>query len=129
MQPDPELLLILLRAFPGCRVDACTELNGGVSARAVVVDLVLQDTTTKRVVVRRPKHSTPGETLRIVRGEYELLSRCTALGLPAPKPCFLDVDAAAVVLEYIEGAPEFTLANNADMLRQLATHLALVHSV
>jgi aminoglycoside phosphotransferase (APT) family kinase protein len=93
----------------------------------VLADLVLRDTTTRRVVVRRPTTSTPEETLRVVSCEHALLSHCTALGIPAPKPCFLDVVAGALVLEHIEGAPEFAPASPTDMLHQMATQLARIH--
>jgi aminoglycoside phosphotransferase (APT) family kinase protein len=125
--PDAELHLILLRAFPGSRVDACEELQGGVSARAVAADVVLPDATTRRVVVRRPSCTTPEERLRIVSREHELLSRCAALGIPAPRPCFLDVAAAALVLEHVEGAPEFAPADAPGMLHQMASQLAHIH--
>jgi hypothetical protein len=57
MQPvpaDEELQGILSRAFPGCRVVACESLSGGISARAVAVELVLAASGSRRVVVRRP---------------------------------------------------------------------------
>jgi aminoglycoside phosphotransferase (APT) family kinase protein len=129
VHPSDELRGILLRAFPDCRIEACTPLNGGVSARAVVADLVLEDTTARRVVVRRPSASTPEETLRIVSREHELLSRCAALGIPAPRPCFLDVGSAALVLEHVEGAPEFAPVSTTDMVHQMAAQLARIHRV
>jgi aminoglycoside phosphotransferase (APT) family kinase protein len=129
VQPDDELRRILLRAFPGCRIEECKELGGGVSARAVVANLVLRDTTTRRVVVRRPHHPTAEDTLRMVSREHELLSRCIALGIPAPRPCFLDAVAAALVLEHVEGAPEFAPASITNMLHRMATQLALIHRV
>jgi aminoglycoside phosphotransferase (APT) family kinase protein len=92
-----------------------------------VADLVFQDATPKRVVVRRPSWPTPEETLRVVRCEHELLSRCTALGIPAPTPCFLDVEAGALVLEHVEGAPEFAPVHLSGMLGWMATQLARIH--
>lgn len=127
MPSNAALRRILFRAFPGCRVDACDDLRGGVSARAVVADLVLEDATRKRVVVRRPQCATPEEARRTVSREHALLIRCAALGIPAPKPCFLDAVEGAVVLEYVEGAPLFAPADPADMLRQMAIGLARIH--
>ena len=129
MPTDAELDQLLLRAFPGCRIEKCRELKGGVSAQAVVVDLALAGATTKRVVVRRPRYPTGEEALRVVEREHALLSQCAALGIPAPKPCFLDVAARALVLEYVEGAPEFAPADATDMLRQMAAQLARIHGV
>jgi aminoglycoside phosphotransferase (APT) family kinase protein len=126
---NPALHRILRRAFPGCRVEVSRELKGGVSSRAVVADLVLPDATTKRVVVRRPCSPTPEETPRVVAREHELLSRCAALGISAPKPCFLDRAESALVLEHVDGAPEFAPVDPELMLRQMATQLARIHEV
>jgi aminoglycoside phosphotransferase (APT) family kinase protein len=90
---------------------------------------MLADETRRRVVVRRPSESTAEETQRIVAAEYALLSRCAGLGLPAPKPCFLDHDEGAVVLEYVDGAPEFAPPDIAAMLEQMAAELARIHAV
>jgi aminoglycoside phosphotransferase (APT) family kinase protein len=124
---DADPSSILLRAFPGCRVAACQALAGGVSARAVVADVVLADATPRRVVVRRPSFATREETLNAVSREHELLARLAACGIPAPRPCFLDLEAAALVLEYVDGVPEFAPADTAAMLQQMASHLAHIH--
>jgi aminoglycoside phosphotransferase (APT) family kinase protein len=129
VQADDELLRILTRAFPGCAVHACTKLAGGISSGAVAVDLALADGTTRRVVVRRPTYGTAEERLSVVKSEHALLLRCAAVGIPVPKPCFLDADTAAVVLEYVEGAPEFAPTDSAGMLRQMATMLARIHAI
>jgi len=118
---------ILLRAFPGCRVDSMSELGGGISARPTRVDLVLADGTTRSVVVRRPRRRWPDEAAKAAESEYRLLSRCAALGIPAPRPFFHDVAASAVVLEYLEGAPELAPIDTPDVLCQMAATLALIH--
>jgi aminoglycoside phosphotransferase (APT) family kinase protein len=120
---------ILLRAFPGCQIEASERLAGGISARAVVVQLVLADQTRKRVVVRRPSRSTKEEALSAVRSEYAALCRCAGLGMPVPPACFLDLQAAAVVVEYVAGAPEFAPVELPDLLEQLAEQLARIHAL
>jgi aminoglycoside phosphotransferase (APT) family kinase protein len=122
--PEAEVSGILQRAFPRCRIQACTKLEGGISARAMLLDVQLEDTTQKRVVVRRPVSTT-----RSVRVEYAVLRHLIGSGVPAPKPCFLDVSGQALVLEYVEGAPEFAPADADGMIRQMATHLAGIHRV
>jgi aminoglycoside phosphotransferase (APT) family kinase protein len=129
VQADEELRGIVERAFPGCRVSREERLNGGISARATVVELELSEGTTRRVVVRRPTRDTRAEALGVVEREHALLSRCAELSIVAPRPCFLDTVASAVVLEFVDGAPDFAPANPRDMLEQLATQLALIHAV
>ncbi len=129
MGPDADALSALSRAFPGCRIEACRELAGGISARALVAELVRADGTPKRVVLRRPSRSSVEDARRIVTAGHELLTRCQGLGLRAPKPCFVDRELGALVLEYVEGAPELPRAPSADMLRQMATELSRLHAV
>ena len=112
-QPDAELASILNRAFPGCRIDAFKPLAGGISARAVVVDLVLSDATKKRVVVRRPNWGTAEETRLAVECEYESLSRCKAHGILAPSACFKDA-ARRSVNRGASGVPVATKRTSAD---------------
>jgi aminoglycoside phosphotransferase (APT) family kinase protein len=129
VETDDEIRRILLRAFPDGRFLRCQPLGGGVSARAVVADIVLPHGETKRIVVRRPNYSTPEETRRVVGAEHALLERCVALGLPVPAPCFLDLDAGAVGLCHLEGAPEFAPPDLRAMLEQMARALARIHAV
>lgn len=126
---DPDVPAILSRAFPDCRIESCEELRGGISCRALLVRLVLADGAARRVVVRRPSHGTRAETLRVLSCEHGVLTRCAALGVTAPRPCHLDMEAAALVLEYVDGAPDFAPRDVSDMLRQLAAQLARIHRV
>lgn len=141
---DPDVLAILGRAFPGCAVQSCEELRGGISCRAVLAQLVLGDGSSghgssghgssghgssRQVVVRRPDYATRAETLRVLASEHGVLTHCAALGLAVPRPCFLDREAAALVLEYVPGAPDFAPRDLDGMLRQLARQLALIHRV
>lgn len=127
--PDDTLRAILLRAFPGSRIEAWEALKGGVSAGATRVDLVLADASARRLVVRRPLAASRDEALHIASREYGLLSRCEALGIPAPRPCFLDAEAAALGLEYVEGAPDLSPGIPRDRIEQMASQLARIHRV
>jgi aminoglycoside phosphotransferase (APT) family kinase protein len=122
---DREIGGILERAFPGSKLQTLTLLNGGVSARATQVTLLLPSGELARVVVRRPR----APALAVVRREHALLTRLKALGILAPAPCFLDETAGAVVLEFVEGAPDFAPADLRGALEQMAEQLALIHAV
>lgn len=120
---------ILEHGFPGCRVDRVAELGGGVSARAVVVDLVLAGNTFRRVVVRRPRRGTPEATRNALRSEYALLGWCRRFGIPAPKPYFVDERHGAIVLEYIEGQVDLSFTGLESRIAQMAEQLARLHQL
>jgi aminoglycoside phosphotransferase (APT) family kinase protein len=127
--PDDDLSQIVGRAFPGARIERYEALSGGVSARAIAVDLTPATGETRRLVVRRPTHSTPEETRRMVAAEYALLERCAALGIPVPNPVFLDLEAGALGLEHVDGAPDFAPSNMSSLLDQMAAELAHIHAL
>lgn len=129
VHPDAELEGILRRSFPGSRIEACTELNGGVSARAVAVTVEVDASEAKRVVVRRPRGETPAEGRDAARREYQLLQRCAELGVLAPKPYSFDAEAGAVLLEYVPGAPLFVASDLDRILSAMARELVRIHAV
>lgn len=124
---EPEIGAILGRAFPGCRVLGSSNLEGGVSARAAVAELV-HGGEARRVVVRRPWHDTPEQAARAARHEYEVLARCKAWGIRSPEPLALDAQASAVVLAHLDGAPEFAPSDLAQLCGQMAVELANIHA-
>jgi aminoglycoside phosphotransferase (APT) family kinase protein len=127
--PDDDLRRIVQRAFPAARIDGCDALSGGISARATVVDVRLASGEVRRIVVRRPACTTPEETRRVVAAEHAVLERCAALAIPAPSPSFLDLEAAALGVEHVEGAPDFAPSSMTSMLEQMANELARIHAV
>lgn len=129
MSIDDELHGILQRACPGCSVVRTSPLAGGISARAVVADVLGAAGAVRRVVVRRPDWPTPEERALRVRSEGAALERCSAFGIRAPRPVLVDPDAGALVLDYVEGAPCFAPADLDAVLRAMATELARIHAV
>lgn len=127
MAPDDDVSRILQRAFPGCQIHACTRLDGGVSARAVVVELTVGRSSPMRVVVRRPSRDTPQEARLAAEAEYRLLRHCTGRGLSTPKPIALDREASAVVLEYVAGSPDLALERAPRTVSLMAEQLATIH--
>lgn len=129
MPVDENLSAILQRAFAGCRIVSCDGLNGGVSARATVVELETAEGAYRRVVVRRPSRATLPEARLAAKHEFALLQRCAGLGVASPTPCHYDDTSGAVVLEYVDGAPDFAPRHLPNALEQMATALAKIHAV
>jgi aminoglycoside phosphotransferase (APT) family kinase protein len=115
----------LLRAWP---------LKGGVSAQVTAVELALPDGHTRKVVVRQHGDIDRLHNPEIAATEYQLLQILQTAGIPAPAPYYLDQSGTIfalpyVVLDYIEGAPDFSPADLSHYLRDLAAHLAQIHQV
>lgn len=127
MEPNSELLQILEGGFPRCRLLSLSELGGGVSARAVVAELALEDGSSRRVVVRRPRAEGPDATRSSSAREYALLAWCRQFDIPAPEPCFIDESRGAIVLEYVEGDVDLSPAGPPSRFTQMAAELARIH--
>jgi aminoglycoside phosphotransferase (APT) family kinase protein len=71
---------------------------------------------------------------QIAADEFKLLQLVHSVGVAAPKPYYLDQSGEIfstpyLVIEYIEGKPEFAPADLPDLLLQLAAHLSRMHQV
>jgi aminoglycoside phosphotransferase (APT) family kinase protein len=116
---------ILLRTWP---------LKGGISAGMTALEIALPDGQTKKLIVRRPGDATLKRNPHAAADEFKLLQITQAAGLATQTPYYFDRSGAIfstpyLVIEYIEGKPEFTCDHIADFTYQLATHLAKIHSV
>lgn len=127
MQVEAELRAILAGAFPGARVTSCTPLSGGVSARAVVVELSTAQDQTERVVVRRPTRDTADEARKVVASEQALLSRLPAWNVPAPRLRHADLERGALVLDHVDGATDLTPPHRRERFTQMAEVLTRIH--
>jgi aminoglycoside phosphotransferase (APT) family kinase protein len=110
------------------------ELKAGVSAQVTALEIDRPDGLTQRLVVRRHGDADLKQNPNIASDEFRLLQILRAAGVAAPTPCYLDQSGEIfprpyVVLEYIEGEPEFAPTNLPDFLLQLAAHLSRVHAV
>ena len=115
----------LLRTWP---------LKGGISAEMTALEIERPDGQTSRMIVRRPGEGSLKQNPHAAKDEFKLLQMTQSLGLATPTPFQLDQSGQIfatpyLVIEYIEGKPEFAPANLADFILQLATHLAKIHRV
>lgn len=115
----------LLRAWP---------LHGGVSAQVTALEMAQAAGGTRKVVVRRHGPVDLAHNPRIAADEFKLLQIVCAAGVPAPAPYYCDESGAIfptpyLVVEYVEGAPEFAPADLPAFLQQFAATLARIHRV
>jgi aminoglycoside phosphotransferase (APT) family kinase protein len=115
----------LLRTWP---------LTGGVSAQVTAIEIVQADGHTQKMIVRRHGERDLKRNPRLATDEFKLLHLLHSAGLPTPTPYYLDQSGEIfptpyIVLEYIEGKPEFAPAHLPDLLLQFATHLSRLHQL
>jgi aminoglycoside phosphotransferase (APT) family kinase protein len=107
-------------------------LTGGISAAMTAFEVEYPDGRTRKMIVRRPGDQTLRRNPHAASDEFKLLQMTQYLGLATQAPYYLDQSGQIfstpyLVIEYIEGRPEFAPAALADFALQLATHLANIH--
>jgi aminoglycoside phosphotransferase (APT) family kinase protein len=108
-------------------------LKGGISAEMTTLEIRHPDGHTSRMILRRPGEQTIRRNPHAAEAEFKILQLTQSLGLPTPRPYYLDLSgtifpAPYLVIEYIEGKPEFMPAQRTDFIFQLAKQLAQIHS-
>jgi aminoglycoside phosphotransferase (APT) family kinase protein len=130
----PKLEQLVRVVAPGSRLLRAWNLKGGISAGMTAVEIEHPGGEVQRLVVRQPGAATLHSNPRAAEDEFRLLQVAHSAGLSAPAPVYLDQSGAIfpapyLVVEYVEGAPEFTPSKVENFARQLAEHLAAIHSV
>jgi aminoglycoside phosphotransferase (APT) family kinase protein len=115
---------ILLRSWP---------LQGGISAEMTVFEIQYPDGQINKMILRRPNLQVLERNPRAAENEFKVLQLTMSLGLDAPTPYYLDPSGTIfstpyLVMEYIDGKPEFPSAPEADFAFQLANHLTRIHT-
>lgn len=132
--PDTILAQVVARVDLSARLLRAFPLAGGISAQVTALEVTLADGRMQAWVLRR--HGTADLTANpaVAAMEYHLLKALHAEGLPVPLPRLLDTsgdlfDQPYVVMDYVEGASDFTPSDPAEYLRKCAATLAAIHRV
>ncbi len=108
-------------------------LKGGISAKMTALEIEYPDGKTTRMILRQPSEQTFKRNPHAAEYEFKTLQLTQSLGLVTPAPYYLDQSCTIfskpyVVIEYIDGKPEFAPASEANFIFQFAEHLARIHS-
>jgi aminoglycoside phosphotransferase (APT) family kinase protein len=92
------------------------------------------DGRTTKLVVRQHGEVDRASNPHIARDEFALLRIAQAHGVAAPKPYFFDESCTLfptpyLVVEFVDGDPEFAPADLADYLERAAAQLAKIHGI
>lgn len=132
-EPEP-LARLVQRVAPGSQLLRTWPLKGGVSAQVTAFEVVHPDGQQQKLLVRlhgvRDRQRNP----QIAMTEFTLLQLLQQTGVAASAPYDLDqagefFNIPCLVIQYVEGAPEFAPVNVADFVEQMAAQLAQVHQV
>src|SRR6266545_8274948 len=131
---DQNIEQLVLQIAPQSKLLRTWQLKGGISAEMTALEIERPDGRTRRMIVRRPGDGTLKRNPHAAQDEFKLLQMTQSFGLATPRPYHLDQSGTIfstpyLVIEYIEGKPEFAPADVADFTLQLATHLAKIHRV
>jgi len=119
---------------PNSKLLGVWNLKGGISADMAALEIEDRDGQRRKWIVRRPADGTLQRHPHAARDEFRLLQIARSMGLATPTPYHLDrsgeiFSTPYLVIDYIEGEIEFAPADLAGCMRQMAAHLAQIHSI
>ncbi|MFJ7755164.1 phosphotransferase family protein [Peribacillus muralis] len=108
------------------------ELKGGMSAQVTGLEILQPTGRIMRMIVRQHGENDLKRNPNIAADEYRLLKILTNEGLPVPTPYYFQqaggiFTKSCLLIEYLEGKPDFSPANPALYIFQLAVHLVKIH--
>jgi len=126
--------LVVKKIDPHSKLLRTWKLKGGVSAQVTALETLRPGGHTKKMIVRQYGNVDLKHNPQIAADEFKLLQLLHSAGLAVPMPYHLDqcgeiFSTPYIVIEYIEGRPEFAPAHVPNLILQLATHLSRIHQV
>ncbi|HEX2906580.1 MAG TPA: phosphotransferase family protein [Phototrophicaceae bacterium] len=131
---NPQLAQVVHRLMPQSRLLRSWPLKGGVSAQVTALEIEQPDGQLCRLVIRQHGEADRQRNPQIAAHEFRLLQALRCAGLPVPTPYAFDESGTIlptpyVLVEFIDGAPEFAPADPIACARQLAEQLAQIHNL
>jgi aminoglycoside phosphotransferase (APT) family kinase protein len=130
----PPFEQIAQKIVPQSQLIRTWQLKGGLSAQMTALEILLPDGQTQKMIVRQLRDRTLNDNPRAAADQFKLLQLIQSIGVAAQTPHYLDESgeifpAPYLVIEYIEGQPDFTPTDLSDYARQIASQLAKIHSL
>lgn len=131
---DNKFVRVVQKIDPQSKLLRTWELNGGVSAQVTALEIERPGGRTQKMIVRRHGPVDLEHNPQIAADEFRLLQLLHSAGLAVPRSYSLDQSGEIfstpyVVIEYIDGKPDFAPAHLDNLILQLATHLSRIHAV
>ena len=122
------------KLIPQGRLIRTWKLPGGVSAQVTALEVERADGQTQKMLVRQYGAIDLKCKPYVAAHEFQLLQRLHSQKLLVPMPYYFDqsgeiFSTSYIVIEYIDGKPEFALAHVPGLIPQLAICLSRIHAV
>lgn len=132
--PTPTFTRIVQKIDPRAHLVRAWELKGGISAHMTALEVRLGNGQTRKLIVRQPGARALRLNPQAAVDEFRILETVQRAGVKAQRPYLLDTSGEILatpymVIEYIEGAPDFAPANPIAAVEQMATQLAALHAI
>ncbi|WP_375088485.1 phosphotransferase family protein [Peribacillus sp. RS7] len=118
---------------PGNKLIRTWELKGGISAQVTGLELLQSTGQIIKMIIRQHGDNDLKRNPNIAADEHKLLGILKSAGLPVPTPYYFEscgfFSKPCILIEFIEGKPEFTPSNLNDHILQIAINLAKIHRV
>src|SRR5260370_8016318 len=129
---DTKFEQVVHKLDPQSKLLRTWELKGGVSARVTALETLRPDGHTQKMIVRQHGEVDLKHNPQVAADEFKLLQLLHSVGLATPAPYRFDQSAEIfsapyLVIEYIEGKPEFAPADLPVLIFNLPTHLSRIH--
>ena len=134
LKHDLKLEQVVQKIDPRNRLLRSWPLKGGISAQMTALEIEDPSGHTCRMILRQPGQAALRQNQQAAEIEFQLLQTTRSLGLATPTAYELDLSGQIfstpyLVIEYVEGQPEFTPAHPADFIHQMAEQLARIHGI
>jgi aminoglycoside phosphotransferase (APT) family kinase protein len=131
---DNPMQQIVARFDPDVRLMRSWPLTGGISAQVVALEIECATGERRTLVLRRHGEVDFGRNPRIAADEFRILEILQSAGIAAPVPLLLDescdlLPAPYLVMEFIEGAPDFAPEHPMALAAHMAGQLARIHRI
>ena len=129
-----KLAALVVQIAPGSQLLKSWPLSGGVSAQVTALEILRNDGTLQRWLVRQHGEVDRQRNPRIAADEFKLLQLLRTAGIAVPQPYYVDttgemLGSPAIIIEFIDGTSAFSPHDVDDFAYQLARQLHKLHTL
>lgn len=129
-----KLELTIQSIYPQSKLVHFWHLDDGISADMIAFEIEAAGGQKRKLILRRLSSSHLRKIPLAAESESKLLQIAQTQGLASPRAIHFDQTGQIfsrpyLILEYVEGEPDYSPSNLDEYLRQMASQLASIHSV